>query len=278
MLDSEKAMEETRTGQQLDELHRLGQAAWPNLTIAADMFAAHIGKVARDGELPAPEYASDVFLACACALEVRGAAEAFDASFAADLGRTIARIDSDQAFVADALQTLRERLLLRRDSEMPRIGEYMGRSSLRTWLTTTASRTALNLRRNKDEQSHDQVRSDALVEAIPPELMMLRARYKPELEAAIREAVLGLEQRERALLRLNIADSLSIDALAKMYGVGRSTAARWLAAARDSLAERTRACFCARAKISLDEYDSIADALRSDLEVSLAQQLASQVA
>ena len=118
---------------------------------------------------------------------------------------------------------------------------------------------------------------DAIVSLIAPgdgpDLLEMRARYKPEVDAAIRAALVGLPAAERALLRYSVVDGWSIDRIAALYGLHRSTAARRVSAARDQLAAAIRAEVAARLAISIDEVDSIVRLVQSKLEVSLERLL-----
>ena len=69
---------------------------------------------------------------------------------------------------------------------------------------------------------------------------MLKERYAHEFQRAFTAAVAELAPRERHLLRLNLSAGASIDDIARMHQTHRATAARWLNAARDQLAEGTR--------------------------------------
>jgi RNA polymerase sigma-70 factor (ECF subfamily) len=259
----------------VEALHRKGQEQWPDLAVDRDAFARHLARVSAEAP-PSIDHAADLYLACACALEVPGAIAAFEQTYGADLARAVARIHGESAFVADAVQAVRERLLMRRGDEPPRIGDFAGRSALRTWLASAAARVALNLRRGLAEQPHLEVQSDLAVSgALPVEMAMLRARYKNDLEASIAAALRSLSPRDRTLLRLHLAQRMSIDGIGAAYKVGRSTAARWLAAAREALGEETKRHFCQRVGLPPAEFDSIAAALRSDLDVSLVTHLAS---
>jgi RNA polymerase sigma-70 factor (ECF subfamily) len=170
-----------------DELYAAGRAAWPNIALDRERFAKHVAAIAPE-EAPPIDRAGDVYLACACALAVQGAIEAFEKTYANDIARTVARINKDQAFVRDATQAVRERLLIARPDAPPRIGEYGGRAALRAWLASAATRVALNLRRGKAEQAHEELRNNAnmIAHATAPELAVLRARYKDDFEEAIR--------------------------------------------------------------------------------------------
>jgi RNA polymerase sigma-70 factor len=75
-------------------------------------------------------------------------------------------------------------------------------------------------------------------------------------------------------LRLHHIDGWTIDRLAAVYQVARSTAAAWLHGAREKLLEATRADLCARLRLAPAELESLMRALETGLlEVSLARLL-----
>ena len=78
-----------------------------------------------------------------------------------------------------------------------------------------------------------------------------------------------MSTRERAVLCLNVRDGLSIDKLAAVYGVGRSTVARWLSAAREIVERETRSELVSRLKLSPSAFESLAAEVQSNLDVSL---------
>jgi RNA polymerase sigma-70 factor (ECF subfamily) len=256
-------------------LYEAGRAAWPEVVLEPDLFGRHVAALADREPVPA-DHAGDLFLACACANDVPGAAAVLQRSFGKDLERAVSRVSSERAFVADAVQALYERVLLARADAPPRIAEYAGRAPLRSWLVASAMRVAFNLRRSKSDAPHDALSSGtgAIVDAAP-ELEILRRRYKGELEDAIRKALTSLPARDRTLLRLHLVERMGIDGLARSFGVGRSTTARWLAAAREALLEHAQSAFRERVNVTPSEFESIARALKSDLDVSLAAHLGS---
>jgi RNA polymerase sigma-70 factor (ECF subfamily) len=259
--------------QSLSEHYAAARAAWPEIDLAEDVFSAHVQ--ARCGaEAPPAERAPDLYLACACAQSVAGAADALVRAYEADLRKAVGRIDSRPAFVADTVQATLEHVLTRRGQEPPRIAGYEGRAPLRSWLMAATVRVALNFRRGKAQRPHETLdrEAEAVAEAAP-ELGMLRARFKEPFEEAIRRGVAGLSRRDRALLRLHLVERMGIDGLAKSYNVGRATAARWLVAARAALLEKTREHFCREERVAESDFRSIAAALESVLEVSLVRNL-----
>ncbi len=210
----------------LGALFEAGRAAWPDVPLDAETLARHLGGLTTgDAALPPLAFAADVYLACACAAGAPAAAAAFDRSFSGTLAAAVARIDAAPAFVEDARQTILEHLLVAPAGARPRIGEYGGRAPLRAWLRAVALRAALNLRRARAEQPHDPIENDGpepAASGTDPELGYLKARYKPEIEAAVRAAIGRLSPKERALLRCHLVDGMSIDALGARHGVGRS--------------------------------------------------------
>lgn len=257
------------------EHHRAGRAAWPGVDLDAGVFDRHLAALAHDGEPPPERAAGDLYLACACASGVPAALDAFEAAFGGMLKRAVARVDSSDAFVSDAMQAVREHLLVGESDAPPRIASYSGRSTLGTWLKIVAVRRAINLRRRKGDAPHEPLSAAAaaLAHTMTPELGILRARYKEPFEGALRAAVRRLAARDRDLLRLHLVERTSIDGVAATYRVSRATAARWAAAARESLLKETRRLFREQTGVNDSEFLSIVRALQSDLDVSIASQL-----
>lgn len=255
----------------LRALHAAGSSAWPGIVLSAPALAAHLGRHATaKAPLPSLDISADLYLACACALGVPGAAAAFERSFAEVIARAIRRVDASPAFVEDAGQEIRARLLVRSGEGPPKIAEYAGRAPLHTWLRTLSVRTALSLRRGKKEHLHEELapEDDLLIADADPEMGYLKARYQPQFEASIHAALAKLDARERTLLRLHLVEGMSIDALGAHYRVGRSTAARWLASARKALFEHTRAELTALLDLEPSEFESLVALVRSRLDVS----------
>jgi RNA polymerase sigma-70 factor (ECF subfamily) len=256
----------------LQGLFEAGRAAWPGVAVEEAAFARYVAERAAQpvASLPSREVARDVYLACACAAGARGAVAAFDRHFADAIGRAIESVDRSPAFIDDARQVVREKLFVAAAGVRPKIAEYGGRAPLGPWLRAVAVRTALNLRRAAPDRSHDALDDDdrALGAALGPEIDLLKARYKAELEDVLRAAIARLSPRERTLLRFHFADGLSVDVLGAHYQVGRSTAARWLSAARAALRDQARAELTTRLRVTPSELDSLVGLVVSQLEVS----------
>ncbi|HVV53455.1 MAG TPA: sigma-70 family RNA polymerase sigma factor, partial [Polyangia bacterium] len=119
---------------------------------------------------------------------------------------------------------------------------------------------------------------DPLVEQVlpaheHPEVDYLRTRYKAEFEAAVREALAGLTDRDRLLLKLTIVSGLSHEQLANVYGVNQSTVTRWIARAREQVLEATERAVCAKLRLPPGEFRSLAGLLLSRLDLSISRVL-----
>jgi RNA polymerase sigma-70 factor (ECF subfamily) len=268
------------SGAELEEALRArldaGRVAWAQVDLATSAYVAHVAAHARKvAELPALKYAGDLFLACACAHGTPRAVEAFERSFAAVLQRAAARVDPTNA--DETVQIVRERLLVRTAARAPKIAEYGGRAKLSSWLAAVAAREAIGARRRMDDRSHDSLSGvAAAAPAAGPELEIIRARHAPDFREAIRVALSRLQPRQRALLRMNLSVGLSIDRIAEVYKISRATAARWLAAARQALQEGTRKELVARLRLSPSEIESLAAAMRSEMDLSVATLLGAE--
>ncbi len=250
------------------------RAAWPELHaggpgIPLEQFAVYLARHVPGGAVPEGEHAVDLYLACACAAGDRRALEVFERLLATAVARGIARVDSSPSFHDVVAQDLRTRLLM---GDPPKITDYAGRASLASWLKTAAVRSALNTRRAKADRPHDPLHA-GLVAATAPERDLLREQYRAHFEEALRLALTELPERERTLLSLSVRDRLSIDALAEKFGVGRSTTARWLVAARDLLTRETRRILMERLGLTPSEVDSVAAEVRSDVDMSIVRLL-----
>jgi len=252
-----------------------GRAAWPTVVLDDDAFARHVASLGGDG-LPPLQHAADLWLACACALGDPGAIVAFERAHRATIERAIGKID--RAFVDEGTQAILVSLLVRTPEAAPRVATYGGRSSLRTWLATVATHAAFKMARRPAEQPHESVGGLTYAIGDEPEIALAKARYRPELEAALRAALAGLDARQAVLLRLHHGQGWSIDRLGESYRVGRSTAARWVAAARDALLAETKRVLRERLGLTPSELQSIVMVLRSEIDASLVRLLDARAA
>jgi RNA polymerase sigma-70 factor (ECF subfamily) len=247
-------------------LYQDGRRAWPDVALAAEVFAAHLAALHPGG---APDdLSSDLYLACACAGGDPAAIAALDRDFLATLDPALGRL-GDDAFIAEVKQTLREKLLVAPAGGRPRIADYAGTGNLRGWLKVAAVRTAISLRRREHPAEPLDGPLDVAAPDADPELRFLQEKYRAEFRAAFTEAAARLSSRDRNVLRYQALDGLSIDEIGALYGVHRATAARWIGRARELLVAGTRKALQARLGVDRDELDSVMRLIESRLDLSL---------
>ena len=141
-------------------------------------------------------------------------------------------------------------------------------------MAVAAQRIALDLRRDAARAAGADPGADQVLPASDhPETEYLRARYRAEFEAAVREALQALPDRDRLLLRLTTVSGLSHDQIATIYKVNQSTVSRWIAGARAQVLQATERVMCGKLGVPRGELQSLAGLLLSRIDVSLSRVL-----
>ncbi len=218
-------------------------------------------------------HTSDLFLSWAICQGLPGFAEILLQRYHSDLLAALRKIGLSATEVEEARQTLTEKVLVAANGKEPAIRGYAGRGPLGAWLRTAAVRTGLSIARSR--KTHEKADALDLLPATEadPELQLLKEKYRAEFSSALKEALLELGVRERNLLRQHYLDGLSSSELASLYKVHKATAARWVVAARDALADSAKQLLRGRLNVSPTELESIARLVRSDLHVSIGRLL-----
>lgn len=264
--------------QQLYLLCTSAQAAWPEFSVAPEVFLPYVAARADANEPLSKLRASDLFVACACVHRDGRAVAALHSRFFPEVEAAVSRMRLPGGKVDDVKQVVSRTLFVGDEITPPQIAQYSGRGDLRGWLRVTAVRAALKIiRKDKRELL---VEDDALFEAhsaeaaaADPEMMYVKEVYRAAFKGAFQEALDSLTDREKVLLRQHVVDDLSIDQLGALYQVHRATAARWVQSAREALLTRTRKRFMSNAKVSATECDSIMRLVRSQLDVTIRRRL-----
>jgi len=257
----------------LAAIHAEGAARWSGIELGLDDLAAHAERVCLDDR--ALDHASDVFLVCA---SLRGNARAIrelERIIASQLPSFLARIDRSPSFADEVRQRLLERLL---GGDQPRLARYAGAGSLIGWLRVVAIRIGFDLKRASSDPGP--VASESIAERLAdasmnPELDLMRTQYCGAFQEALLAATRELTHRQRAVLRLYLLGRLSIDEIGKVYGVHRSTVARWISTAQVSVFNVAKEHLRSRYQLTSAEFDSLARLLRSNIQVSLDRMLQS---
>jgi RNA polymerase sigma-70 factor (ECF subfamily) len=256
------------------DLFEQARAAWPGVALTDDDFEAHVAtRVGARANSASAVRMPELFLACACAKGDPTAIAHFESTYFADIEILYRRFDRLPAALDDVRQRLRGLLFL---ADPPAVAGYSGAGELRSWLRTTALHLLVNIsNREGRERPTDVAFFDAIVDSSPDlETSYLKEACRAEFDEALCASLKSLEPRDRALLRYAFADGATVDQIGAVYRVHRATAARWVAAARDLLVERTRAELMDRLKVSETEAGSIVRAALSRMGGSLLRRLA----
>lgn len=254
----------------------VAHAAWPGIELASEHFVRHMASVLDDAEGASIERAllsvraGDLYLACACVRGDSRAVDELERGFITPLDAPLRATGLAEAAVDEVRQRVRVILLV--GDGLPALARYGGCAQLRSWIRSVAVRQAARYFRRGPEVP---VSADAF-EAMPVvagELAPWKQQYAAEFRLAFTQAIAALEERDRNLLRQHHFDGLTVDALAALYQIHRSTAARRVAAARAALLAGVRERLLQRLVVSEASLDSILRLVRSQLDVSFHELL-----
>lgn len=255
-------------------LYDTGRAQWPSLPLSPERFVWHLARHLPEGSLEVLRqlHAADLYLACACAGGERPALEAFEQHI---LQRAVSRLGQISPSNRDeVLQLLRQRLLLSRGDQPPRIADYSGRGPLLAWVRIIAVRIAVKLAGQEGQEEPFEEPPEALSRMLTPsdpERELLREDSRQALTEALRKSMKNLSERERTLLRLHHLYGLTMDRLSVMYGESRSGIARRVVQARERLLKLTRSELALKLQLTASELESLVKQAQSQLDLSLVQ-------
>jgi RNA polymerase sigma-70 factor (ECF subfamily) len=255
--------------------------AWPDVEVPERAFMRRLAELLpEEGDLDdcfSRMHGPDLYLACGCVMEDPVALAAFDGTVLGQSVAVLQRMGLAASQIDEVIQVVRTKLLVTEGhGRSPLLASYAGRGALVGWVRTAARRTALSLRRNKDEQitamdGSEELRSIPL--SADAELEYLKRRYQADFNQAVEDAIAALDTEQARVLRLHYHDGLSVDRIGMMLGVHRATAARWVRAASDAVRNKTRHLLHARLGLNSREIDSLARLIQSQLQLHLSRLL-----
>jgi RNA polymerase sigma-70 factor, ECF subfamily len=249
--------------------HREGRALWSDVDLPLPLYLAHV----RARAIGTPGELTDLYLAGACLHKIPNAVERTLDAHAETLDAVARRLGLSPESREDLLQILGERLFVGSDGAPPRIEQYTGSGTLRSWLKAVATRIALDLVRRspRDQPANDDTLDERLIACIadPPDVRLQKESDRHHLRLALTSAFAELEQQEKNLLRYALLDDLGIDELARIYAIHRATAARRLVAARDRLATGARRWLQANLKLDASACASLVREGLSQVDLTL---------
>lgn len=254
----------------LDELLHAIEEAWPTVTLDADRFAEAALRAwdATGRTEPLAKLAlADLYLARACLDQDPLALEALDVMLRSVAAHVARSSDID---VQDVTQRVRQRLLVAGSGEAPKLSLYRGRGALMVFLRVVSLNVLRNMKAPLAAREAPIADVGDVAASVDLESRVAGIDRQRKFREAFRVAVLGLSLRERSILRLNLLEGLSIDDLAPMYRVHRSTMARWLADAKQALATRTKDELATGLQLSSVDAEHLLASLQGQFDLTLS--------
>jgi RNA polymerase sigma-70 factor (ECF subfamily) len=253
--------------------------AYPELSFSDEAFVDALAELASEHPNESLDRlcAADRLLAEACARGEPQALQAFDRAFGGDLDRAIDKSPRLGVARDEFRQLVLARLFVASEDRPPRIASYRGEGALRSWVRVAAGRLVIDLSRRHDdsERPDDDLARRMATASEDPELDYLRHAYADLVPEAFGEALAAVSVRQRNLLRHRYLRELTVERLAAIYGVHRSTMFEWLSEARERLLTEVRAALSRR--VPGQELDSVLALMGSQLELSVRRMLDSRL-
>ncbi|MEJ7598804.1 MAG: hypothetical protein WKG01_12930 [Kofleriaceae bacterium] len=232
-------------------------AAWPGVAVEPAALVAALADKLAGAEPPAltPDALAELHLAIACARGDSSAIAAFERAYLDVVPQALAGMKLPQATIDDVRSIVRDKLLLADGDRPARVLDYAGRGRLRGLVQVTATRTAID--RIRHDQRETALPARELAASGDVVLSLIKAQYREAFAAGFARAVEAAPRRDRNLLRLHFLGGVTLDQLAQMYSVHRATIVRWLAAARATVLDHTRAHVATTLGAPAEELDEM---------------------
>lgn len=260
----------------LSALLASGAEAHPELPLDGMLFAAHLGRCGAlvDPAGPAPVHVQDLYLAAAALQGDEAAVGKLRRIHRPVLAGYLRTMNTSTAFLDEVEQRLWDMALV---GDKPKLATYSGQGALAGWVGIAAHRIALMIHRHEaiEERAVDAAAGQAELDALAadPELAFIKGKLREKFRGALGAALTSLEDRERMIYKMHILDGLTVEAVAKVYGVSHSTVSRWLAKAREAVIRETKRLLRADTQLSPAEFESLAGLVVSQLDLSVSRLL-----
>jgi RNA polymerase sigma-70 factor (ECF subfamily) len=259
-----------------DRCYSVGCAAFPRISWRAAEFASHAQLVAffpdrvLSDEVLTDEALRDEFLRIACLAQIPGAIATLESEYLAPLGKVLAKRCDDAELADEALQTLREKLLL---GAHPRLASYRSTGHLRPWLQVVGVRICQDLARQRGVRwAREGQLVDRLVDPHrQPDSLLLKAQLDELFVVALKQVFRELPNRERYALRMHVMAGWNVSQIGEALSTHRATAARWIASAKQRLSDNVRLLLRERLDLNATELEKLVGFFGTQLDLRLSQ-------
>jgi RNA polymerase sigma-70 factor (ECF subfamily) len=251
------------------EAYDAAKAQFPRLSISFEEFVSRATSLNVSSD-NATARAADLCLAWSAGLGDPWAVDFIEANMVATVHSRLRARGAPAATADDVMQTVRAKLLVDRP---PRILMYNGTAPLAHWMFVIATRSLIDERR-KNRTPDVNMLVDHLVSPTPlPTDLPIDGGLREQARAALKEQLQALPARDRNVLRLHFLEGVSVDAIARTFGVHRVTVARWLWRAGDAIRDGLKETFRDRFGVASQDFDSLVRRLPSQLDYNLSSAL-----
>lgn len=252
------------------------RAEWPGLAPDQHAFARYAGGCVPSHADPVAALARlnllDLVLVSACLANAKGAMAAFETTYRPQVVRLIRRRRLPRDLADEIWQSLCTQLLVATAGRAPRLASYRGVSPLKSFIIVCAQRLVTNDGRADRARDRlvERLAKQPAIEDRPPELSVIRHRYRKPFEAALRSALDDLQQVDRAILQLHLIAGMSTARIGGMYRVGQTTVSRRLSRIRARVWEDVSDRLRRELGLPTDELESITRALASQIDAAVS--------
>lgn len=265
---------EEKLEQILVRLEARGRQLHPDLRLTAETFVRHLASSrAAVEEADELDHAADLYLAVAALEGEPPAVERLRESCWPVALRYLRPFRG--AAIDDIGQELWNALLFGEPGGRPKLRSYSGKGPLSVFVAITAQRLALMRLRRDGADARVAGRAVAELNALEadPELAFIKAQHRDSFQEALKSALQSLDDRSRMVLRMYLIDGLSVERVAKAYGVSQSSVSRWLAKARETVLSETRRLLVEKLRLSESDVESLWNIFSGELDLSMSRLL-----
>ena len=265
--------DETALESLLVSFYARGREAYPRIVLDERVFGRHLARCASDARARslADVPAADIYLACACAAGVRGAATVFERKFGAVIRRAISRVLNTPDERQEAEQRVWHHIFVDEARGRPRIMHYLGQGPLENWVSVAAMRVAVSFVRAETAERRLRAKVVADTSVIDGEAIAMKDQLRDAFEAAVAEALARLEPREQLILKLHVVSGMTLEAISKSLGVSRQAVSKMFSRTREGILRAVETSLKRRLKISKTDLSSVLRLVSSQLDVSISR-------
>jgi RNA polymerase sigma-70 factor len=248
------------------------KAPWPPLVLPDDVFVRHLA-----GQLctASPErtlaqelerrHLADLYLACACLEEVRGAVQLLEQHVLERLPAMLRPFRQPVDVLDEICQQVRIHLLVGTSQGGPKLETYGGLGALVKWAYAIASNMVPQQTPPRRDRAEHEVAAAFEALSVPgthADLDIIKRRYGPEFRQTLREILATLPLMQQRMLRHYYVDGLKTAALGRIMGMDQSTAWRKLRSTHQAVYRELRRRLQERHSLSSQDFNSILDVIR----------------